>query len=280
MIRFLLLAGLFAILNSCGPSADLSKARSLEKRGYYVEASLKYDKFIKNHPGDKRCAEALYRMGRIYQKKLKICSHAQRYFLKTAEQFPGVEPWSGLAKKDILNCPDYHPLTEGTFWIEGDSQTGGKNMRAEWTCKEVSSGTFRITRKFSAGSKQVMSVERFFRKENMEFREYSAPQAKDYTLLYAYPLETGKEWRTSRDGREIKYKILGKDAVVKVKAGEFGNCIKISEEYPSLSGSKKYNYYAPDIGWVLTTTSASGGQEFRNTELISYKIMPEKDNDK
>ena len=74
---------------------------------------------------------------------------------------------------------------------------------------------------------------------------------------------------------QIKYTILENDAAVKVKAGEFSGCIKISEEYPGLSNSRKYNYYAPEIGWVLTTTSASGQQEFRNTELISYKIIPE-----
>lgn len=262
------------LLSGCGPNYQYNQARKLEKKGYYVDASLKYEKLAKQNPSNPRSPEALYRIGRIYQKKLRLYSQAERYFLKTADSYPNARPWSDMAKRELLNCPDYYPLTNGSFWIEGDSASGGRNMRAEWTCKEISSGTYIITRKISAGSRLVAKIERYFKKENMEFKEYTNASDPNYALIYTYPFLPGKEWKTIRDGRAITCRLIEKDITVKVKAGEFNGCIKISEENPNLPGSRRYNYYAPDVGWILTTTSASG-QEFRNTELLSYKIMPE-----
>ncbi|MFH1368620.1 MAG: hypothetical protein ABII64_05800 [Elusimicrobiota bacterium] len=261
------------LISGCGPGADFDHARSLEKRGYYVEAGLEYDKLVRENPDYPKSPEALYRLGKIYQKKIKLYPHAKKYFQNLIDSYPDALPWSESAKREILNCPDYFPLTNGSFWIEGDSATGGRNMRAEWNCQEISSGTFRITRKISAGAKLVTTIYRYFRKAEFEFREYTDKDAPAYTIVYSYPLEKGREWKTSRDGRMILCRILEKDIPVSVKAGNFTGCIKISEESPSLPGSRKFNYYAPDVGWILTTTSASG-QEFRNTELISYKIMP------
>ena len=63
---------------------------------------------------------------------------------------------------------------------------------------------------------------------------------------------------------------------VKVKAGQFNGCLKVSEENPELPGTLKYIYYAPDAGWILTTISVSGGKEHHNTELLSYRILPDK----
>ncbi len=59
---------------------------------------------------------------------------------------------------------------------------------------------------------------------------------------------------------------------VTVKAGSFEGCLKISEESQAARGSRKYIYYAPEVGWILTSVAAAGGEEHRNTELLSYKI--------
>jgi hypothetical protein len=271
LILFVSLLG----LGACGRDWQLDRAKVIEKRGYYVEASMKYDAYVKKHPGSPLAPEALYRTGRIYQKKIRIYSAAQRYFKNVIEKYPSSEPWAGLAKKGLLDSPDYYPLNSGNFWIEGDYASGGRNMRAEWTCQLTSSGTYRITRKISAGSQLVTKVERYFRKDNAELREYITPDSAAGTLIYSYPVEKGREWKTSRDGRELKLSVMETDLAVKVKAGEFTGCVKIGEEYPGSGGSKKINYYAPDVGWILTATSGSSGQEFRSSELISYKIFPE-----
>ena len=263
------------ILTGCGREWRFNRAMGLEKRGYYVEAVLQFDEFAKKNPADMRAPEALYEIGRVYQKKMKLYSAAVRYYSMVLDRYPQAAPWNRLAAVGMLNSPDYFPLKSGNFWIEGDSLTGGRNMRAEWTCQEVSSGTFRIIRKISAGSKLVATINRYFRKDSLQLCESPTPGDAACTILYSFPMEKGREWASSRDKREIKLKLVDTDISLKVKAGEFNGCIKISEEYAGLPGSKKYNYYAPDVGWVLTTTSSSSGQEFRNTELVSYKIFPE-----
>ncbi len=93
-------------------------------------------------------------------------------------------------------------------------------------------------------------------------------------MALQYPFEVGKYWQTTRDGKKVIFGIVANNLSIKVKAGEFNGCLKVSEENPELPGSLRFNYYAPEAGWILTTTSASGGSEHRNTELLSYKISP------
>lgn len=276
MKKYAVLALPFLLLSAgCGRDWQFDRAKSMEKRGYYVEANIKYDAYVKKHPASPFAPEALYRMGRIYQKKIKIYSAAQRYFKNVIEKYPDSKPWAELSKRGLIDSPDYFPLNGGNFWIEGDYASGGRNMRAEWTCQQVSSGAFKVTRRISAGTRLVAKVERYLKKENVELREYVSPDSAQYTVLYAYPLEKDREWRSSRDGVMLKFRVMDTGVPVSVKAGDFTDCVKISEEYPGSGGSKKINYYAPEVGWVLTATAGSSGQEFKSSELISYKIIPE-----
>lgn len=263
------------IFPGCGADYQFKQARRLEDKGFYVQATLKYDKIYKKYPDHPLSPEALYRLGRIYQKKLKLYSQATHYFQRLLENYGKSERWASAAKLGMFNSPDYFPLTKGSFWIEGDSQTGGHNMRAEWNCSEVSSGTFRIERLISAGSRRVARIERFYKKDNLELRESADPRGLSFTTILSYPVVEGNAWKSYKDGRPVIYKIVSKTVALKTKAGEFTNCLKISEMVPNLPGSVKYNYYAPEAGWVLTTTSLSGGNEHYSSELISYKINPE-----
>jgi hypothetical protein len=115
-------------------------------------------------------------------------------------------------------------------------------------------------------------MNRYYRKEDYELREYTKPGAKNYTAVLTYPFIQGRSWRTKKDDRKVVYKIVSTNAAVKVKAGNFSGCLKISESYPALPGSVKYIYYAPEVGWVLTTTAKVGGREHRNSELLSYSL--------
>ncbi|MFH1422668.1 MAG: hypothetical protein ABIH42_08170 [Planctomycetota bacterium] len=150
-------------------------------------------------------------------------------------------------------------------------------MRSEWICSVVPGGKFLIRRRISAGRSFVTEVKRYFQKNTFELREFVKPDSDKYTVVMSYPFVEGRSWRTEKDGRVVKICIESTSAIVKVKAGEFGNCMKISEHYLDLPGSTKYNYYAPEVGWVLTTTALVGGTEHRSSELLSYKIIPNKD---
>lgn len=262
-------------LAACGPGAKLDRAQGLEKKGYYVEAGQTYEEIAGKYPKDPIAPEALYRVGRIYQNRLKLYSQAGSFYKRLLDAYPAAIPWAALAKRSLLDSPDYFPLTKGSFWIEGDSETKGTNMRSEWNCAETSTGTYRITRRISAGSRFVSESKRFYRKENYEVREYASAGAPGYTVILSYPYYEGKKWKQQSDGRSATFTIVSRGAALKVKAGEFANCLKVSEENSLIPGSIKYNYYAPGVGWVLTTTASAGGREHKNTELISYRIVPE-----
>jgi hypothetical protein len=149
-------------------------------------------------------------------------------------------------------------------------------MRAEWNCHEVSTGTYSVVKKLFAGENRVAEIKRYYKKENYELREYSGPGKGEYSIALRYPFEQDKTWHTVRDGRKVFCRIAANNLSIKVKAGEFNACLKVSEEDPELPGSIKYNYYAPGAGWILTTISVSEGREHSNTELLSYRIMPSK----
>jgi hypothetical protein len=272
--RIILLAFFLTLFCGCGPGYEFNRAKQLETDGYFVQAAIKYEDIFKKYPAEPMAAESLYRAGCIYQKQLQLFPKADMLFTKVLQYYAGVQPWVRLAETALFDTPDYFPLGDGNFWIEGDSRTGGENMRAEWACTEVSSTSFRINKRIGAGRSLVAEVNKYYTKQNLELRESSDKNFKESAVLLSYPFEPGRTWTTARDGRKIKCKVVEKNALVKVVAGEFSNCLKISEEYPSLQGAIKYNYYAPGVGWILTTTSSIGGQEFRSSELLTYRIKP------
>lgn len=275
-ILFFLIIPIFIFsITGCGVDYRFKKAQGLGKDGNYIEAGLEYEKIFLKNPNNARAPEAMYRMGLIYQKKLKIYSHAYRYYKELLDKYPSSEPWAELARRGLFDSPDYFPLSNGSFWIEGDSATGGRNMRAEWNCTGIPSGIYSISRRFFAGEKLVTASTRYFRKKNLELNEATTPRFNDSARILVYPFAQGKSWKTIKDGNAVIYTVISENVALKVQAGDFAGCIKISEENPDLPGTKKYNYYAPSVGWVLTTISGSAGNEHKNTELLSYKINPE-----
>ncbi|MBN1621238.1 MAG: VanZ family protein [Endomicrobiales bacterium] len=259
---------------ACGPNYQFSKASKLEKKGFYVEAALEYEKVSDKYPDHPKAPESLYRIGCIFQKNLKVYSQARLYFNRLLDRYSELENWKHLAELGLFNSPDYFPLNDGNFWIEGDSKTGGRNMQSKWACKQVSTDTFHIKRSITAGKSFVTSVSRYFRKQSFELREYTSEKSKRYTIIISYPFKEGRTWKTVRDNRGVDYLIVSNGVSVDVKAGKFRDCLKVRERYNDLPGSVKFNYYAPEVGWVLTTTAKYGGKEHRSSELLSYNTNP------
>jgi hypothetical protein len=273
MKKYLLLLISACVISGCGVNYQFKKAQDFERKGYFVEACLRYETLYKKYPRHALAPVALYRMSRIYQAQLKLYSQSTQYFLELAQKYPQSVPWAERAMRGAMRSPDYFPLGAGSFWIEGDSETGGNNMRAEWNCLEVSSTTRSIQRRIFAGRAVVSTSKRYYALAAFEVRESNSPSMNPHTVIMAYPYYEGKSWKTVRDGNPTVYTIVSKTATVKTKAGEFTNCLKIKEINSLIPGSQKFNYYAPDIGWVLTTTGSSGSEEHANTELISCKII-------
>jgi hypothetical protein len=273
MKKYLFLIIFACLITGCGAGYQFKQAQDLERKGYFVEACLKYETLYKKNPQHPLAPFALYRLGRVYQSQLKLYSQSTQYFLELVQKYPQAAPWAERAMRGAMRSPDYFPLSAGSFWIEGDSQTGGGNMRAEWNCLEVSSTTRCIARRISAGRTVVSTTKRYYTLASFEVREGNTPLLKPHTVIMAYPYFEGKTWQTVRDGTAVVYTIVSKTATVKTKAGEFINCLKIKEANPLIPHSQKFNYYAPDIGWVLTTTGSVGSPEHANTELLSCKIV-------
>ena len=264
------------VMGGCGgPDKLFNKAQKLETKGFFVEAGITYDKLAKKYPLAARAPEALYRTGRIYQKKLKLFSYSNRYYLSILDKYSSSQPWASLAGAGLLTSPNYFPLHAGNFWIEGDSDTGGVNMRAQWTCDAVSSGTYAITRRIYAGSHLVKELKQYYRVKGSQLCQYARQYDDTCVIMLAYPFAAGRSWRTVAEGSWMEYKVASDGERVTVKAGSFPGCLKIGERNLAYPGSVKYNYYAPEVGWVLTTTALVGGIEHRSTELLSYKIFPE-----
>lgn len=260
----------------CSAGFQFNSGKKHEKKGNHVKAVVKYEKVYTKNPDHPKTPEALYRMAKIYQSKLKIYSYAEKYYKIILEKYEGKEPWFSLAKLGIFNSPNYFPIAHKNLWVEGDSDTKGKNMRSKWTCVRISTGVYCVKKRITAGSKYVTTVKRYFIKDKLEMREYLKPNTVKSTIILSFPFEKGRTWESVRDGRKIKYVVENTNVAVNVVAGEFQNCIKVSEQDMKYKGAKKYNYYAPGVGWVLTTTG-SGKREFKDSgsELLSYKVKPE-----
>jgi hypothetical protein len=57
---------------------------------------------------------------------------------------------------------------------------------------------------------------------------------------------------------------------VSVQAGEFDGCVQVRSSVEGAPGATN-DYYAPNVGHVLTTFSTAGGER-RNTELLSFSV--------
>ncbi|MFH1282234.1 MAG: hypothetical protein ABII27_01045 [bacterium] len=276
MRNVIIYAAIFFIIG-CGTEYKFKKANKLIKEEAYLVAISVYQDIESSDKN--RAAEAFYREAEIFRKYLFLYPEAIKGYRIVYELYPQQSDWAKKAKLGAFNSPDYFPIKEGNMWIEVDSQTGGKNLRAEMVCSEVKGKgdpepVVFLDTKYFAGKKLVpgISGKNYFSKQSLELKQYQNYEKDIYQTVLRFPFEKGNEWVTKEGKRELRCMIEDVGVVCKVKAGNFKNCIKISKHYEGL-GAITYVYYAPNIGKILVTIKSPGSKkETRNTELSSFKI--------
>ncbi|MDA8243834.1 MAG: hypothetical protein M0025_06895 [Elusimicrobia bacterium] len=261
------LASLLALLALCGCGARFGDGAALEKQGRWLKAAEKYRAFALANPADPRAPEALQAAAGLYAVKLGLCAESKPLLERLAREYPSYRMPED-AFRSIFICPDYFPAAPGSEWVYGDSQTLGKNARqvADISTAPVSAAGAVLRSAFYAGDELVSSQEKAYRFSGLKFLERQG--GKD-TLVLSYPLEEGKSWTASGPEGRLSFRVEGTGLSVKVGAGEFQGCVKISRR-PEGVPSWIYEYYAPWTGKILTSV---GGKGFENrvTELLSYE---------
>lgn len=264
MRRILWLAPL--LLTGC-ESWHYHSGRFLEARGRYAKALAAYESLLERAERSPRRAEIEVRAGWIYAERLGQCAEARRHFEAAARAFPRLEPWAGRARRGILSCPDYFPLTEGRRWVHGDGTTEGKIARIETEVSVATEpGRGMLISTLYAGTKKLRSQRAWYEKSGWAVWE-EGPQGRVPVLRY--PFRAGEHWTARRGAQAVRYAIEEDGVAVKTVAGEFRDCLKVREQPQGLP-SWKYDFYCPAVGKVLTTV-AGPGFENRNTELLRYQ---------
>ncbi len=275
-------------LKSCVPFAllilfigcagyEISRLNKMLSRGKFVDAAVGFERFALKNPSHQFAPYALLRAAQIYNYCLRLPSKSASLYRKIEEDFSSRPDLVEKARQGLLRSPDYMPLVEGARWIEGDSASGGSNMRAVWTAQEISTGSFLIEKKYTAGGTESRSVAikklYYIYKGSAIIEKSSLSDSPDKEkIFFDYPLYHGKKWRyyDKSSNVTLEYQIEFVPGIVEVRAGKFFDCIRIGEK-TTTSSVIKYDYYAPYVGWILT--SVGGGRaEHRNSELISYEL--------
>ncbi len=262
---------LFTLLVGCGPDHQLKRAEKLIEKEQHLDAAVSLERFYNKYPTHKLAPRAILKSAGIYNYKMRLPSKAASLYKTVLASYGDFADYAAEAMRGLLKSPDYFPLVHGASWLEGDSASGGTNMRAEWKVLEVSTGVFELSKKFMAAGKIVTKKKSFFKHEKFALIESPAIKSSIAWIFLEYPLNPGKKWSSVRAGKNVIFSIDSATNRVETRAGVFDDCLKISERYHDMPGVVKYNYYAPYVGWVLTTIS-TGKVEHRNSELISYKI--------
>lgn len=266
------------LLAGCGSQTQLNKAKRLEQKGKYEAAWAVYQRIAAQDPESPVAPEALFRAGLMSQRHLNDCYMAGTFYDRVIENYSQSVPWARAAVLQKQNCPDYFPLLSGSEWVEGDSETKGKNARIRTVCKPFpdakntlpSEGGV-LEKTYFAGDKESSSIELIYKKINDELLELKAFEDAVGKVVLKWPLDVGQEWKTRPVNTTFVYNIQSVNEKIKVEAGEFEHCVKVQFTVSGISGAATHEYYAPGVGRVLTTVSTKGN-EVRVTELLSYKL--------
>lgn len=257
---------LCALLLAAGGCAQrYDDAVLLEKQGRLLKAAQKYEAFSAARPEDPAAPKALLAAAEIYALRLGLCGSSKPLLERLAREYPSFKLPEDVFRR-IFVCPDYFPAGPGSKWVYGDSQTLGQNARQVVVVEDRSAGGSRVKSAFYAGAELVSSQKKTYRFSGFGFLEN---QDRKDTLILAYPLEAGKTWVSSGPEGRLEFRVEKAGLNVKVKAGEFANCVKVRRRVAG-APSWIYEYYAPWTGKVLT---AVAGPDFENkvTELLNYE---------
>ncbi len=270
-LRMPVLMTLMAVLASFAAcdSGRYFLGRIHENGGRALKAVEAYEIFAEKRSRDPRACDALVRAARIYATRLERCLEARRLYEKAVRGYPDQAACVETAKTGVMTCPDYFPLDSGRSWIYGDTASGGKNMRLEWTLRVAQTslkGT--ISTVLYAGKRKINEGAASYERKDWAIWKTSGT---DRSPILRYPFTAGARWDGMRGEWEIEFKIMAADEKVETVAGTFTRCLKVREFDPRFPESWKYQYYAPFVGLVKTTI-AGPGFENPNTELIQYDV--------
>ncbi len=258
----------------CGPDHAFDRARKLEKKGKNYAAWQAYQDFAATYPKNAAAPEALFRAGWLAQRQLNDCTMASAFYDRVTQTYPQSDPWAPWAAYQKNNCPDYFPLLGGARWVEGDSDSGGKNARIETVSKADpnggkipwASGIFMRT--YYAGASKFKTVETAYKKDGEDVQELGVQNDPRPKIVLKIPPVVGARWKTKNGTQLYTYEIVAVDKTVKVAAGEFHNCVVVRSSIEGAAGGA-LEYYAPSLGRVLTAFVTPSGER-RNTELLSF----------
>jgi hypothetical protein len=257
----LIAAGLCA----CGANYYYEEASKLEAQGMLLEAADSYRLFADKNPEDPRAPGALFSAAEIYSRKFGLCSRAVPVLEALLKNYAST-PLRPAAMKDLFICPDYLPVDRPMSWTYGDSATGGANARQTTRVENWDPARVQTVTRIYAGRALVATQKKKYR---FKERDLIETQGGAETIVLKYPVEKGLSWSSASGGRRARFTVEEVGLRVKVRAGEFENCIKIKQ---SLEGAPSwlYEYYAPWTGKILTSV-AGKGFENRVTELLKYE---------
>lgn len=257
-------------LISCRSENEFKSAKKMERLGRYPSAIIQYENYVGKNPKDLRSAEALFRIAQIYHNVLKDYGRARDYYMQVLKSYKGSE-WANLSEEALMDCPDYFPSS--VFRIIGDSQSGGEYMKTEESVESdpKDRNKLKVKRKIFAGNKIISEIQILYEKRNRELKEYD-DKNKLYATILKIPLRKGARWETVHRGRKSLYVVEADDIPVTVKAAIFSHCLKIRQQFDHSKMTWKYEYYAPDVGLILTSV-ATENNETRVAELLSYQNM-------
>jgi tetratricopeptide (TPR) repeat protein len=202
------------LLAGCGSQTQLNKAKRLEQKGKYEAAWAVYQRIAAQDPESPVAPEALFRAGLMSQRHLNDCYMAGTFYDRVIENYSQSVPWARAAVLQKQNCPDYFPLLNGSEWVEGDSETNGKNARIRTVCKPFpdakntlpSEGGV-LEKTYFAGDKESSSIELIYKKINDELLELKAFEDAVGKVVLKWPLDVGQEWKTRPVNTTFVYNI-------------------------------------------------------------------------
>lgn len=257
--------GLPLCLAACGRNYHFEEASKLEKQGQLFKAAAYYKIFADKNPADAKTPEALFKAADIYSRSFCLCHEAKPLFEKLLKNYPDTklrEP----ALKGLFICPDYFPVDRRLAWTYGDSETGGQNASQETRVMELTAGGAVTGTTIYAGREIVGRQTRAYRLSQNDLIE---TQDGFDTMILRYPADNGRSWTSVSAVRKAVYTVAATGLRVKVRAGEFENCIKVKQRQEGMD-SWLYEYYAPWTGRILTSVGGKG-YENRVTELLKYE---------
>ncbi|MBI4800978.1 MAG: hypothetical protein HY796_00475 [Elusimicrobia bacterium] len=252
-------------LAACGAGYHYEEASKLEKQGLLLKAAAYYKIFADKNPRDAKAPGAMFKAAEIYSKNLGLCHKSKPLFEKLLKNYPDT-PLRDAAMKGLFVCPDYFPIDKRLAWTYGDSETGGVNASQEMRVLKLKTGEAVTGTTLYAGRTVVSKQTRTYRLLKNELVE---TQDGFDTIILSYPVERDRSWTSVSAGRNVAFTVQAAGLRIKVRAGEFDNCVKVKQQMEGLP-SWIYEYYAPWIGKILTSVA---GKDYENRvmELLKYE---------